>query len=132
MANKRNNRKKVKKFYCPLCENRLWRLGTTKYYFYYKNDTEIRKNTGLSTKKAKLLINQNITYLDTNRWIEGFHCSNDGNIWLNIAVQSDDYQYRLAKREDWLQTNKTLDPEVSNPSVSEFTIRMSRKLRYTR
>lgn len=128
MPNKRSVRGNARKFYCPYCEDRLWRLGTTKYYLFYKNADEIRKNVGVSAKKAKFLINQNTTYLDTNRWIEGFHCSVDGNLWLTISVKEGDYQYQIAKEADWLQTNKTQDPRLSNPSVSEFTLRMSRKL----
>ncbi|MEM6611604.1 MAG: hypothetical protein AAF652_05000 [Cyanobacteria bacterium P01_C01_bin.72] len=48
-------------------------------------------------------------------------------MWLLISVTEDNYEYRLAQEEDWLKTNKTTDPENPNPSVSEFTLRMSRK-----
>ncbi len=127
MPNKRSGRK-TKKYFCPICEQRLWRLGTTKHHLFYKNATEIKQNTGLSSKKARLLAIQNTTYLDTNKWIEAFFCSNHGRLWLLISLQEKDFKYRLATEKDWLQTNKTLDPRMSNPSVSEFTLRMSRKL----
>ncbi len=129
MPNKRSGRK-TKKYFCPFCEQRLWRLGTAKYYLFYRNASEIKQNTGISSKKAGLLAIQNSTYLDTKKWIEAFCCPDHGTLWLLISLQEKDYEYRLAKEKDWLQTNKTLDPRMSNPSVSEFTQRMSRKPRY--
>ncbi len=127
MPNKRSKRHGTKKFYCPICEGRLWRLGGAKYHLFYQNFEEIKENTDISIQRAKLIINQNKTYLDTNRWIEEFHCPKDGNFWLTVSVNQGDYDYRPSKETDWLQTNKTLDPRSSNPSVSEFTRRMSRK-----
>lgn len=128
MPNKRSRRKKTRKYYCPFCEQRLWRLGKTKHHLYYRNAAEIRDNTGLTKKKAKLLSIQNSTYLDTKKWIEAFCCSSHGMIWLLVSIKENSYEYRLAKEKDWLQTDGTIDPRVSNPSVSEFTLRMSRKI----
>ena len=129
MANKRSARRKVKKFLCPFCQKRLWRQGTEKYRIFYQNADEIRKNTGIPAKKAKLLANQSSTYLDMNKWVEAFCCSDHGLLWLYITQTNKNIEYRLAKEEDWSRTDKTIDPRLSNPSVSEFTLRMSRKLR---
>lgn len=126
MPNKRNKRGKTQIYNCPFCEQRLWRLGTSKYYLFYKNATEIKKNLDISSKNAKLLASQSSTYLDTKKWIEAFFCQEHGTLWLFISLQETGYDYRLAKEKDWLQTNKTFDPRRSNPSVSEFTWRMSR------
>lgn len=128
MPNKRSGRQKTKKFYCPHCQERLWRSGNSKYYLHYQNAEEIRSNTGITLKKAKLLSLQNTTYLDRNRWIEAFCCSSHGMMWLLVSVsnQNNSYEYRLAKANDWSRTDKTIDPRVANPSVSEFTLRMSR------
>lgn len=130
MPNKRSNRSKTKKFFCPFCESRLWRSGSPKYHFFYQDASQIRRNTGISRKKAALIASKNSTYLDMKRWIESFFCTEHGAMWLAIDTRNKDlgYDYRLAKGEDWLQTNKTIDPRTSNPSVSEFTLRMSRKL----
>ena len=129
MPNKRSKRKKTRKYYCPYCQQRLWRLGHTKYHLYYKDAEEIRQNTGMTLKKAKLLSLQNATYLNANEWIEAFCCSDHGTMWMWISIKNDESEYRLATRKDWSQTDKTIDPSLSNPSVSEFTLRMSRKLR---
>lgn len=127
MPNKRSKRNKTRKYYCPYCDQRLWRLGQSKHNLFYKNAAEIQANTNLTPKKAKLLSLQSGTYLDTQKWIESFCCPNHGMMWLLISIKEDGYDYRLAQEKDWLQTDKTIDPRVSNPSVSEFTLRMSRK-----
>ena len=127
MPNKRSKRKKTKKFFCPFCEQRIWRLGTTKHYLFYTNGTEIKQNTDITAKKAQLLAIQNTTYLDTKKWIEGFHCPDHGNLWLLVSCQEKSYEYSLAQEQDWLKSNNTLDPRISNPSVSEFTLKRSRK-----
>jgi hypothetical protein len=127
MPNKRRGRNKAFHFHCPFCQERLWRTGTPKYKIFYQNPVEIRKNTGISAKNARFLVRQNSTYLDNNRWIEGFCCPVDGSLWLLISLKAEKHEYRIASEKDWLQTNATIDPRCSNPSVSEFTLRMSRK-----
>ena len=127
MPNRRSRRNQTFPFFCPYCQQRLWRLGYTKHYIFYKNATEIKENTGISTKKSKLLNLQNNTYLDNKKWIEALCCSEHGRLWLLISRQEKTYEYRLAKETDWLRTNKTIDPRNPNPSVSEFTQKMSLK-----
>ena len=107
---------------------RLWRLGSQKHHIFYSSAAEIRKNMKISSKKAKLLGTQNTSCLDSNRWIENFYCSNHGRLWLLIDSYSKEFQYRLAEERDWLRSDKTIDPTRRNPSVSEFTLKMSRKL----
>lgn len=128
MPNKRSKRGRTKIYCCPFCEQRLWRVGTSKHYLFYSNVNEIKQNLGISSKKAKLLAAQNPIYLDKNKWIEAFCCQKHGSLWLLISLQEEGYEYRLAKGKDWLQTTKTSDPRTSNPSVGEFTLRMSRAL----
>lgn len=129
MPNKRSKRRKVKQYSCPLCMQRLWRLGTSKYHLFYRSASEISENTGITPKKSKFLATQKNTYLDSKRWIEGFCCSNHGSLWVLISTHNDKHEYRLAKEKDWLRTERTLDPRILNPSVSEYTLRMSRKPR---
>ncbi|MEL6581463.1 MAG: hypothetical protein AAFQ14_17120 [Cyanobacteria bacterium J06621_12] len=129
MPNKRSKRRKTKKYFCPHCEQRLWRLGNSKHHLYYQDAEEIRNNTGIPLKKAKLLSLQSSTYLDQSKWIESFCCPSHGMMWLLVSVKDESYEYRLARGNDWLRTNKTIDPRIGNPSVSEFTLRMSRKPR---
>ncbi|MEL7522709.1 MAG: hypothetical protein AAGJ80_14030, partial [Cyanobacteria bacterium J06553_1] len=101
-----------------------------KYHLFYKNAAEIKQNTGISSRKARLLATQNSTYLDTNKWIEAFCCREHGSMWLLVLRTEAGYEYRQATEADWLQTSKTVDPRIFNPSVSEFSQRMSRTPRY--
>lgn len=129
MPSKRSSRRKVKKFHCPFCDSRLWRVGSPKHHIFYQGRQEIRDNTPLSAKKAAFYIAQSTTYLDQKKWLESFYCETHGTLWMLISALDDgDYDYRLAKEQDWLRTDKTIDPRRSNPSVSEFTQRMSRKV----
>ncbi len=131
MSNQRAKRRQVKHFFCPFCETRLWRSGKCRYYIFYRNAKQIRQNLKISAKKASLLANQSSTYLDKNAWIEEFFCSTHGAMWLYISRnQQKLITYRLATREDWLQTNRTPDPTNPNPSISEFSYRISRKSYY--
>lgn len=130
MPNKRSRRNKVQKYYCSFCDERLWRLGTTKYNLFYQDAAEIKQHTGISGRKARLLAIQNSTYLDPNRWIEAFCCSEHGTMWLLVSRTEAGYEYRQATEADWRKTSKTVDPRLFNPSVSEFSQRMSRKPRY--
>ena len=127
MPNKRSKRKEIHHFFCPFCQQRLWRTGSIKHHLFYTSANEIKKNTGIAQKKAAFLISQNSTYLDRNKWIEPFCCEDHGMLWLLVEKTPKGYNYKLAQEKDWLRTNKTLDPRLSNPSVSEFTLRMSRK-----
>jgi hypothetical protein len=128
MANKRSKRKNIRHFFCPFCEIRLWRLNSSKHHLCYRKASEIRQNLQISPKKANFLSSQNSAYLDRNSWLEEFFCPKDGKMWLRLTKHSEgEIVYRLAKEEDWQQTNKTVDPIRPNPSVSEFTYRMSRR-----
>ena len=128
MPNKRKNRNATKKYFCPFCEQRLWRLGSSKYYLFYKDFIEIRQNTNISKKNARFIAVHNTTYLDNKKWIEAFCCPEHGLQWILTSLLENGYEYRLAREKDWLMTNKTIDPRMPNPSVGEFTLKMSRKL----
>jgi hypothetical protein len=128
MPNKRSQRGKNPHFFCPYCQARLWRLGSTKHHLVYKNVLEIKENFDLSNKKARLLASQNSTQLDNNRWIEEFFCYQHGKMWLLVNRQDNgNCLTKLPGDQDWQRTNNTFDPNRPNPSVSEFTYRMSRQ-----
>ncbi len=130
MPNKRSRRGKVHHFSCPYCQQRLWRVGSDKYYLFYKNIADLRRNLQLTKKKASLLQGQYSTFVDKNRWIEEFFCAEHGQLWLLIARQPDgNFTQALATEQHWQKTSKTIDPNTSNPSISEYSYRMSRSSR---
>ena len=128
MPNKRSRKNKKQQFYCPYCQARLWRTGSPKHYIYYQGISEIQKNLNISRKKANFLINQNNTYLDRSSWIEDFCCEQHGKMWLKISSKVNGLmEVSLANENDWKNTTGTINPNIPNPSVSEFSYLMSRK-----
>ncbi|AFY76788.1 hypothetical protein Ple7327_1401 [Pleurocapsa sp. PCC 7327] len=128
MSNKRKKRSQIQKFYCPCCQQRLWRLGGQKYYLFYQDISELKKNLGITRKKASFLATQNSAYVDRNAWLEEFFCEEHGTIWMRLSRQADGTLAAIpAKRSDWQSTTRTINPEIPNPSVSEFSYHMSRR-----
>jgi hypothetical protein len=127
MPNKRSKRKQTQEFYCPYCSSRLWRNGL-KHNIYYESSDELRQDFKISRKNALLLFNQNKTYLKNNCWLENFFCEKHDQIWLLVSKDSDgNLVTRLADKQDWHHTTKTINPDLPNPSVSEFSYRQSRR-----
>lgn len=127
MPNKRSRKNGKKRFHCPYCQARLWRMGSPKHYIYYQGISEIQKNLNISRKKASFLQNKNNTYLDRSSWIEDFCCQQHGKMWLKISCKEDSpMEISLANEYDWKNTTGTINPNIPNPSVSEFSYSMSR------
>jgi hypothetical protein len=127
MPNKRKKRNQSLKIYCPCCENRLWRVGGPKHFLFYKDKNEIKKELGISNKKATFLAAQVSALVDRNSWIEEFFCENDGKIWMHISQKANGEKIaNPVKSSDWARTTATIDPNRPNPSVSEYSSRMSR------
>lgn len=127
MPGKRSQRKKVQHFCCPYCDRRLWRLGSPKHFVFYSTATEIKQNVNMSHKSAAFLANRG-TYVDSNSWIEEFFCGDHGKLWMKLNKNDEGMLVaRLATSNDWQQTTRTIHPDMPNPSVSEFSYRMSRQ-----
>ena len=127
MPNKRSRKYKKPQFYCPYCQTRLWRTGSPKHYIYYQEISEIQKNLNISRTKANFLKNKHNTYLDRTSWIEDFLCEQHGKMWLKISYKVDlSMEISLATEKDWKNTTGTINPNIPNPSVSEFSYSMSR------
>ncbi|NJL83827.1 MAG: hypothetical protein HC890_14455 [Chloroflexaceae bacterium] len=126
MPNKRSDRKKTPKFYCPYCSERLWRVGSPKHHLYYQDSLSISKNCNISRKNSKFLANKG-EYVDQNQWLEEFFCGDHGKIWLLLAKRDNGViEASLPQDQHWQQTTGTFDPDRPNPSVSEYSYRMSR------
>lgn len=82
---------------------------------------------GIPRKKATLLATQG-TYVNKNSWIEEFFCGEHGSMWLLITRKDGGKLVsEPAIARHWRQTTHTIDPNLPNPSVSEFSYRMSRR-----
>lgn len=127
MPNKRSKRKKTHHFCCIIFGRRLWRQGSSKHFLYYKEASEIRRNLGTSRKNSMFLAAQGV-YVDHSSWLEEFVCGEHGSVWLLVRKQPDKTLIAVpATRHHWERTTGTIDPDNPNPSVSEFSYRMSRR-----
>ncbi|BAC88393.1 hypothetical protein [Gloeobacter violaceus] len=127
MPGKRSKRSKVDRFHCPHCEARLWRLGSQKYHLFYTHLSEMTAEGGIPRKQAALLISQKSEYVDNCAWLEEFFCGEHGKMWMLVRQSSEGVLTAIVPSEhDWKRTTGTLFPNRPNPSVSEFTYRMSR------
>lgn len=127
MANKRSRCRKTPTFSCPHCNQRLWRNGSQKHYLFYQGSSDIKANLNLSTKNAKFLAARGV-YVDRSSWLEEFFCGEHGRMWLLLKRKEDGSLVSTpAKAQHWKQSTGTPDPERPNPSVSDFTYRMSRR-----
>lgn len=128
MPGKRKGRKDVQKFYCIYCQQRLWRIGSEKYHTFCMGKEEIQREMEVSSKAASFLAAQKQAYVESNVWLEEFFCREHGKIWLRLKKTKErTFEIRLATHEDWQRTSRTPNPDTPNPSVSEFTYRMSRR-----
>ncbi|WP_218080004.1 hypothetical protein [Anthocerotibacter panamensis] len=126
MPGKRSKRGRIQHFYCPYCPLRLWRIGSPKHYLFYNGPSEITQHTQLGRKKAAFLATQG-AYIDRSAWLEEFLCSEHGLMWMSVHQDSEGKLTATpATPQEWQRTTGTIDPNIPNSSVSEFTQRMSR------
>jgi hypothetical protein len=89
---------------------------------------EIQEQFRLSRKNAGFLAQQSSVHLIRNTWLEEFFCAVDGKVWLLLTKAEDGtIASTPAKEQHWQRSTRTIDPNKPNPSVSEFSYRMSRK-----
>jgi hypothetical protein len=130
MPNKRSRRKQTLKVQCPYCERRLWRMEGEKHYVFYTETTELQEEMNLTHKKASLVTGQPqfSSVVDRRAWLEEFFCNDHGKMWMKLKKGEDQVvEAKLASQHDWKRSTKTPHPDRPNPSVSEFSLRMSRR-----
>lgn len=126
MPGKRSRRNKAQKFFCPHCGERLWRVGSQKHHLVYTEAKDIQTQLNVSAKKAKFIAATGPS-MDSRSWIEEFFCGEHGKMWLLLKRDNDGAIHSvLAKSPDWQKATGVVDPDCPNPSVSEYTRRMSR------
>jgi hypothetical protein len=127
MPGKRSKRKDTERFTCPDCANRLWRIGSEKHPIFFREASDFVHYLGLPRKQVALVMAQG-GWNDRRVWIEEFFCENHGNMWLLVRnLQCGKTVAKAATEYDWKRSTGTQHPDSFNPSVSEFTQRMSRR-----
>jgi hypothetical protein len=127
MPGKRSSRKKVEQFFCPYCERRLWRLGGSKHHLFLgsisKTQQDLQTPSNLPRKRSEKNAD-----IDPNQWIEEFFCGEHGRLWMLVCRTTHDRLTAVpASKTDWQRSTGTPSMDFTNPSVSEFSIRMSRR-----
>jgi hypothetical protein len=127
MPGKRSNRNKIEKFFCPYCEKRLWRLGGPKHYLFLASVNNTRKNSQPPSKPPRVALEKS-DCIDPNQWIEEFFCDEHSKLWMLVyRTTHNRLTAALASKTDWQRSTGTPSLDFDNPSVSEFSIRMSRR-----
>ena len=108
MSGKRSSRSKVQKFYCPYCEERLWRQGGTKHYIFYAGISQINRYSKRSPRQLGILPVKNAC-IDYKKWLEKFFCRSHGKVWLLVSKREhNNLTTRLAVLSDWQCLTGTL------------------------
>jgi hypothetical protein len=127
MPGKRSNRSKIEQFFCPYCEKRLWRLGGSKHYIFLANVSNPLQSLQNPSNLPRKALEEDAC-IDRNQWIEEFFCSEHSKLWMLVCRTTHNRLTAvLASKTDWQRSTGTPPINFSNPSVSEFTIRMSRR-----
>lgn len=127
MPGKRRRRSDTERFSCPSCGNRLWRIGSEKHLIFYSEASDFVRYMGLSRRQAAMAMAQG-GRTDRRTWIEEFFCAEHGKMWLLIQnLQCGKMTTTVATDYDWKRSTGTQNPDCLNPSVSEYTQRMSRR-----
>jgi hypothetical protein len=123
-----HKRRKKQHFPCPKCDLQLLRTGSKKYPLFSENPEEIACKADINRKKAPMLLAMNGAFIHQSTWLEEFLCESHGCLWL-VVHRNNAGRLRIAlpNANDWKRTTGTLHPDLPNPSVSEFTHRMSRR-----
>ncbi|HEY9826094.1 MAG TPA: hypothetical protein V6D19_11640 [Stenomitos sp.] len=82
----------------------------------------------MSLKIANILAAEG-AFVTKNAWIEEFFCETHGCLWMVVTRREEGLFATIpANRGDWSRSTKTTNPNQPNPSVSEYTYRMSRRM----
>lgn len=98
----------------------------------FADKAEQLQERGLNRKRSLLAISHHTTVPLTGEWLEAFWCQCcQQTQWYHVAKTGErTYSVSLAPRELWQQIPGVLQP-AGNPTVSEFTRRQSRMVRFS-
>ncbi len=113
---------------CPHqgCCQPLRRLNSVRHHVFAEGVEEIMAS-GQYTRKKAIFTAQLGQVVNRRFWLEEFFCYNHGRLWLAVHRSPEGkHTVSLPATRLWQRTTGTIDPDHPNPSVSEYTRRMSR------
>ncbi|MGI0484490.1 hypothetical protein ACN4EK_03575 [Pantanalinema rosaneae CENA516] len=127
---RKRNRKRSKRrgIYCPIHACYLDSVSP-KYPLFADQPGQLQQR-GISRKNAQLLIADQTAVPLQGEWLEAFWCEScQRTKWYRVRKLESSYDVSLAPPELWRSVSGVIDP-YGNPSVSEFTRRQARMLKY--
>ena len=131
-AARKQRRPQRRQLFCPVhADQRI--SGTGKKYFLHLLSAEELQQRGMSSKRARLVIQAYPVLVLSQEWLEQLYCPSCGQSrWHHVRREDDgSLSLRWAPRELWQQVAH-VDPVHANPSVSEYTRRQARRLSHKR
>ena len=119
--NRRRRRPKGRQLFCPKHPEQLIQGNGKKYYLHLLSPVELERR-GISSKKARLIINAYPVLVLSTEWLEELYCPQCGCLdWFHV-VKHDSIIHSVYKapRELWKQVAH-VDSVSYNPTVGEFT-----------
>lgn len=130
-ARKRRNRNRSKRreIYCPI--HGCYLDSVSQKYRVYADTAEQLSKRGMSRQASLNVIASHTTVPLEGEWLEAFWCEEcQQNEWYRVT-QSPEKAYTLSSVPEqlWRQAQGVTFPG-GNPTVSEFTQRQSRRMKY--
>ena len=124
---RRNRRRTKRKLLCPAHPKQVIEGNGRKYYLHLLQPEQLQER-GVSSKKAKLVINAYKVLVLSNEWLEELFCPECGrNRWCHITKHDKiAYTVQWAAKDLWKQV-ANVDITGGNPTVSEYTKRNARR-----
>jgi len=127
MPGKRSHFKRALRLCCPRCELPLSRLNSCRYTVFAEDAADIRTALGIARSKARLLASQGPVTL-RSQWVEEFMCPDHGRMWLKVQrMPAGECTVSVPESALWRRLLHTIDPDHTNPSVSQYTLSHSRQ-----
>ena len=124
---RRNRRTKGRQLFCPIHQTQHLEGNGRKYFLHLLSPTELQQR-GLSSKKARLVINAYPVLVLSSEWLEELYCPMCGCLtWFHVIKHDRvNHSVRKAPRDLWEQVAH-VDPIVANPTVSEYSRNAARR-----
>ena len=129
---RKRQRPQRRQLFCPAHPDQRI-SGTGKKYFLHLLSVEELLQRGMSSKRARLVIQAYPVLVLSQEWLEQLYCPSCGQSrWHHVRREDDEsFSLRWAPRELWQQVAH-VDPVQANPSVSEYTRHQARRLSHKR
>lgn len=126
----KRNRKRSKRrsIYCPI--HACYLDSVSPKYPLFADQAGQLQQRGMSRKNAQLLIADQTAVPLPGEWLEAFWCEHcQRTKWYRVRKLENSYEVSIAPPELWRSVSGVIDP-YGNPSVSEFTRKQARMLKY--